>query len=299
MSANSTLFKVLTSSTMEKSAGKGDLLKGLWGIGRLIAGTGARSVDDWMGGQWRWMARRMLDLKNKKVRRIPNWGTGDVTRKSGYEYTGNSKFWKWMADVANSYAIDKWGKRQLSAGGRQLASGLGKTNPQDIRRFGHRATRFARTAGQVGMGGYLADATLPMVWDGYEDSWLGKGLKTINYANPTYWMFRGLEIPDTYATPLGWVGLGAGKLMEGAAEGMVGAAQQGATQAIDSTADALSNMSLADRLGFLFSPGTAASRYREQAMDQLASTMQSAGLTSSGDADKDRALRDIAKTVPV
>lgn len=298
MPADNTLFKVLTSSTMEKSAGKGaDLLKG---IGRLLLGTGARSVDDWMGGQWRWMARRMLDLKNKKVRRIPNWGTGDVTRKSGYEYTGNSRFWKWIANVANSYAIDKWGKRQLSAGGRQLARGLGKTNPQDIRRIGHRATRYARTMGKVGMGGYLADqVVLPAFWDGYDDSWLGKGIKTISYANPAYWMFRGLEIPDTYATPIGWASLGAGKLMEGAAEGMVGAAQQGATQAIDSTADALSNMSLADRLGFLFSPGTAASRYREQAMDQLASTMQSAGLVSSGDADKDRALRDIAKTVPV
>lgn len=296
MSADNTLFKVLASSTMEKSAGKGDLAKGLWGLGRLIVGTGARSVDDWMGSQWRWMARRLLDYK-KKVRRIPNWGTGDVTRKSGYEYTGNSKFWKRVADVANSHAIDKWGKRQLSIGGRQLAEGFGKTNPQDIRRFGHRATRFARTAGQVGMGGYLADRVVLPMWEGYEDSWLNKGLKPINYANPAYWMFRGLEIPDTYATPLGWVGLGAGNLMEGVADGMVGAAQQGATQAINSTADALSSMSFADRLGMLFAPGAAANRYRATAMDQLARTMAAAGMQSTGDPLKDKALEDIIRTV--
>ena len=61
---------------------------------------------------------------------------------------------------------------------------------------------------------------------------------------------------------------------------------------IDRTADTLAELGFADRLAYLFDPNSVASKYREQAKRALAEQL---GL--SGDATKDKALQDVARTV--
>lgn len=266
------------------------------GAGKLFLGRGLRMFDDWILGPNRWVGRQLFKLS-------PNLKYGSPSTKPGFRgvasgktrarYTGPSSFLRWLNDRMNDTRLERIGRNLMYSGSRDIGKQF-NLSPRAVRNI----TKGVGIAGGVGVGGRMVESLAPMFWDGYEDSLIGKSINAVNTVNPFYWASRGLEFPEQYMTPHGLAMTAALGVVEDVGQGMVDAAQQGATQAIDSTADAMAGMSLSDRLGFLFAPGTAASRYREQAMDQLASTMQSAGLTSSGDADKDRALRDIAKTVP-
>lgn len=262
---------------------------------KLLAGRGLRMFDDWILGPNRWVGRQLFKLS-------PNIRYGSPTTKPGFRgaastktrgrYTGKSDALRWLYDRMNDRRLERVGRNLMHSGARDIGTKF-NFSPKTVRNI----SKGVGIAGGVGVGGRFAETLVPAFWDGYEDSLIGKGINVVNTVNPFYWMSRGLEIPEQYITPHGLVmnaGLG---IAEDLGNSVANAAQQGATQAIDSTADALSKMSLADRLGMLFAPGAAANRYRATAMDQLARTMAAAGMQSTGDPLKDKALEDIVRTV--
>lgn len=105
--------------------------------------------------------------------------------------------------------------------------------------------------------------------------------------SPANWLFM-------HTTPAGLAMTGAMSGAESLAEKGQDIARQSAQATINSTANALSDLGFAERLAYLFNPSGVANTYREKAIEQLANS-----LGSTGDETKDKAIRDLARTVTI
>ena len=131
-----------------------------------------------------------------------------------------------------------------------------------------------------------------------DNSTVYKALDTANTVNPFYWLMFNDYSPANWlfmhTTPVGLAMTGAMSGAESLAEKGQDIARQSAQATINSTANALSDLGFAERLAYLFNPSGVANTYREKAIEQLANS-----LGSTGDETKDKAIRDLARTVTI
>lgn len=284
---------------------------------RFIKGLGAQALgrafgiaDDFVGSQWKWIAGKAT--KALKPKGMVTDADGVVRYNKNYRDLSSlgldpNKFQRYGTDTFRGKLGDFAGRAYNNARFmRRWAAKLNRYGTNEInaafpnhKNLGRNTSKALKYTAYAGLGGGMAEIPFHMV-DGGTDTTAYKFLHGANNINPFYHFtmseYSPANLAFNYATPLGLAMTGAGKGMESIANGYTAAAEQGARSAIDATSDALSNMKFTDRLGYLFSPNTAASRYRSQALDQLARTL-GRPLTSTGDVDKDKALADILRTV--
>lgn len=282
----------------------------LKGLGAQALGRALGIADDFVGSQWKWItgkATKALKPKgmvtdadgvlryHKDYRDLSALG---LDPKSFQRYDTDTFRGK-LGDLAgraynNSRIMRRWAAKLNRYGTNEINAAF--PNHKNLGRNTSKALKYTAYAG---LGGGMLEMPFQMV-DGGTDTTAYKLLHGANAINPFYHFtmneYSPANLAFSYATPMGLAMTGVGKGMEGIAKGYADSAAQGARSAIDATSDALANMKFTDRLGYLFSPNTAASRYRSQALDQLAKTL-GRPLTSTGDVDKDKALADILRTV--
>lgn len=278
---------------MEKSAGP---------VGKLISGLGKSFLGQYGKTFNDWVTHSVRNTIGYGLKKFPVTKPGGITNLSFDPNTGKllsytpveghgfrnalGEAYNWLGRTP-----DRLVNRLRISGRKDLNSvrpGLGKGT--------QKAFGYASTAGMLG-----GIAELPtMFTDNPEDNWYYNTVHGANFLNPFYHAYNSWETGNPinvgfkYLTPLGLGFTGAELAAEKIQNGMADAAEQGAQQAITSTADTLGNMGLAERLGFLFSPGSASDKYRSVAMDRLAKTM--AQVRGTGDPYTDAAMRDIYKT---
>lgn len=266
--------------------------KSLLGFLAQNAGALSRVAHDTVGNQWQnWVLKPVVkfvkpsgisyDSKTGKMLYKPRksldglrWSKWGDAREIVGDYLGRAYNKANFLDRGAKY-LDNWGTSQFS-------------NP----RLGRISSGTAKGLAWAGLGTGLLDMGLEMT--GHEDSmWHGLGKW-----NPHQWIQMSEYSPTNllfnYTTPAG-LGLTAiGKGTEALAEKGQDIARQSAQATIDSTANALSDLGFAERLAYLFNPSGVANTYREKAIAQLASS-----LGGTGDETKDKAMRDLARTVTI
>lgn len=279
--------------------------RGIVGLGAQALGRAFNIADDFVGSQWKWLTGKATKaLKPNGMIVDPDGVVRYNKRYAGklnnnyHQRYGRDTFRGKVGDIAgraynNAHFMRRLATRFNRYGKNELNAAFPSYKP------GRKFSKAVKYTAYAGLGGGLAEIPFHMV-DGGTDTTAYKVLHGANAINPFYHFtmneYSPVNLAFSYATPLGLAMTGGFKGMESVAKGYVDSAEQGARSAIDATSDALANMKFTDRLGYLFSPGTASARYRSQALDQLAQTL-GRPLTSTGDVDKDKALADILRTV--
>ena len=283
--------------------------RGIVGLGAQALGRALNIADDFVGSQWKWLTGKATKaLKPDGLYIDPDGVVNYSKRYKGvlddpgfgghYKRYGSDTFRGKVGDLAgkaynNARIMRRWAAKLNRYGTNELNAAFPSYKP------GRAVSKGLKYTAYAGLGGGMLEMPFQMV-DGGTDTTAYKLLHGANAINPFYHFtmneYSPANLAFSYATPMGLAMTGVGKGMEGIAKGYADSAAQGARSAIDATSDALANMKFTDRLGYLFSPDTAASRYRSQALDQLARTL-GRPLTSTGDTDKDKALADILRTV--
>lgn len=253
------------STNMEKQA-----FQAIPGFLKLLGGSTLKLADDFIGGSYRWTTGGLT-----KALRPRGASINQKTFKLRYRRPeGELKGWRdnlgniFGTAYNNSRFFRNWAHKLNRSGIKDLNTVFPNAKP------GRAVAKGLRYLGYGGIGGGILELPLSMMG---EDSTGYKVVHGLNSLNPLYWAAMHPKSPANllfnYTTPLGLAFTGIGHAGEKIQENMLNAAQQGATSAIDSTANALSNLKFTDRLGFLLSPQKASDTYRAQAMDQLAQNM--------------------------
>lgn len=249
---------------MEKQAAK--IIPG--GI-KLLLGNALKLSDDIVGSGWGWTTGALtkafkprgasINPKTFKLRyRRPEGELTDYKDKLGHIFGTAYNHSRFMRRLAH---------KLTKSGIKDFNSVFPNAKP------GSAIAKGVKYTGYAGLGGGLAELPFALSDEG-ENSKMYKLMHGINKWNPMYWVTMHHNSPANmafnYTTPAGLAMTGLSSMAENIGKM---SAQQGATMAINSTADALSNLKFTDRLGFLLSPQAAADKYKAQAMDQLAQTM--------------------------
>lgn len=268
-------------------------MKLLGGLIRQAAGAGLKVTDDAVGSAWKGILGKLTKWTAPKGRGVSyNSKTGDMvytplTAAEKAKAGAHARFNDYIGRTYNkSRFLGDYAKR-LNRKGRYLV-----TNSSDWARQ-HQLGKYTGygTTG-LSMAGFLtglSDMGLEMA--GMEDH----PLHGVGSWNPFQWWHHSQYSPGnflwSYTTPLG-LGLTYG--VPWAGEKLQNLVAGAANSTIDSTADALANLGMTERLAYLFDPAGVSNKYRSRAKSQLSSQM---GLT--GDQLKDNALQDVDRTLKV
>lgn len=250
------------STNMEKQA-----FQAIPGFLKLLGGSALKLADDFIGGSYRWTTGGLT-----KVLRPRGASINQKTFKLRYRRPdGELKGWRdnlgniFGTAYNNSRFFRNWAHKLNRSGIKDLNTAFPNAKP------GRAVGKGLRYLGYGGIGGGILEIPFSMMG---EDSTGYKVVHGLNSLNPLYWAAMHPKSPANllfnYTTPAGLAMTGLSNMAENIGKM---SAQQGATMAINSTADALSNLKFTDRLGFLLSPQAAADKYKAQAMDQLAQNM--------------------------
>lgn len=276
-----------------------NLINATKGFGAQVLGRAFGIMDDTLGRSYKWTTGQALKaLKPKGMyvdpdgRVIFRKATPPEVKPTGARYGedtfrgaigslvgkahNNARFFKRWAGKLDSYGRKQYEGKNT---GRNFAKGLKYT-------------------AYTGLGTGMAAVPYETGLLDKEDSTLYKALDFANTWNPYAWLMFSEYSPANqafmYTTPFG-LGVTAGvNGAEALAEKGQDIARQSAQATIDSTANALSDLGFAERLAYLFNPSGVANTYREKAIAQLASS-----LGGTGDETKDKAMRDLARTVTI
>ena len=279
-----------------------NVINAIKGVGAQALGRAFGIMDDTLGRSYKWTTGQALKaLKPKgmyvdpdgrvifrkatppKVKPVKPTGARygeDTFRGAVGSLVGkahnNARFFKRLAGKLDSYGRKQYEGKNT---GRNVAKGL-------------KYTAYA------GLGTGMASLPYEVGLLDKEDSTLYKTLDFANTLNPYAALMFSEYSPANqafmYTTPIG-LGVTAGvNGAEALAEKGQDIARQSAQATIDSTANALSDLGFAERLAYLFNPSGVANTYREKAIAQLASS-----LGGTGDETKDKAMRDLARTVTI